>query len=171
MANNTKKTKVSHQTISDVPENVDPHMLIPVISGFHGILTYVNPRTKEETHWMQFGDVQDVELTDLRSVKSTCKKFYERNYFLFDDEYSWVIKYLGVERFYDHTLSVDGFEDLFTKSPAEIKEILAETPTGQKMSLANAARTKIATGEIDSFKVIKALEEGLGVSLTEKEEE
>lgn len=169
MATTKKPEKISFQKISEVPENVDSHMLIPVISGFHGLLTYVNPRTKEETHWYKFGDVQDLELTDLRDVKATCRRFYERNYFLFDDEYSWVIKYLGVEKYYDHTLSVDGVDEIYTKSPNEIKEVLSKIPEGQKKSMINRTREKIASGEIDSYKVIKALEEGLGVSLTDND--
>jgi hypothetical protein len=169
MANTKKPVNITYQSISEVPENVDPHMLIPVRSGFHGLLTYVNPRTKEETYWRSFGDIQDLELTDLRGVKSTCKKFYERNYFLFDDEYSWVIKYLGVEKYYDHALSVKGFDELFTKTPSEIKEILARMPEGQKMSMVNGVKDKVASGEIDSFKIIKALEEGLHVNLTEQD--
>lgn len=170
MATNTKKpAKVSYQPISDIPDNIDPYMLIPVRSGFHGLLTYVNPRTKEETYWSSFGDIQYLELADLRSIKSTCKRFYERNYFLFDDEFSWVIKYLGVERFYDHSLSAEGYEELFTKTPAEIKSTLSTISNGQRQSIIIGAREKIASGEIDSYKIIKALEEGLGVKLAEED--
>ena len=162
-------TKVSHQSITNVPERVDLNMLIPVINGFHGILTYVSPRNKEEFHWNEFGDVQDIELKELRSIKSTNKGFYEKNYFLFDDEYSWVIQYLGVSKYYDNSLSADGFEEIFSATPAEIKKIVAGLPTGQRKSVALAAKSKIASGEIDSFKIIKALEEGLDVNLTDKD--
>ncbi len=164
---NKKSVQIARQSVSDVPENIDLNEPILVRNGYHGILVYVSPRTKEEFIWSEFGDVQEMELKELRNVKNTHKSFFENNYFLFDDEYSWVIKYLGVSKYYEHAISVDGYDELFNKTPDEIKIVIGEMSEGQKKSLLYCAQEKIASGEIDSIRVIRALEDGLGVHLIE----
>lgn len=164
----TKKSKIELQTFSDVPENVDLNMLITVKNGYHGTLVYVSPRTREQFIWNSFGDEQELELKELRSIKSTNKSFYENNYFMFDDEFSWVIKYLGLTKYYEHAIGMKGFDDLFTSTPAEIKSVVGKMSSGQKKSLVYCVREKIASGEIDSMKVVNALEDALGVNFTTK---
>ena len=87
-------------------------------------------------------------------------------WFLFDDPQ--VIEWLGVSQYYKHALTVDGFDELFDKTPAEIKKIVSNLSNGQKSSVAFRARSKIKEGEIDSIKVINALEDALGVELIER---
>lgn len=53
-------------------------------------------------------------------------------------------------------------------SPEEIGDIVASLSDGQKRSLSYRARVKIANEEIDSTKMIRALEEALGTALVEK---
>lgn len=85
---------------------------------------------------------------------------------MFDDPQ--VIEWLGVSQYYKHALTVDGFDELFDKTPAEIKKIVSNLSNGQKSSVAFRARSKIKEGEIDSIKVINALEDALGVELIER---
>ncbi len=170
MATTTRKptTKVDTQPESKIPENVDLNMLIPVKNGYHGVLSYISPRTREEFVWDDFGDEQDMELKELRSAKSTNKAFFENNYFMFDGEYEWVIDFLGVRKFYEHAVGMDGFEKIFYSTPAQIKKTISQMSDGQKKSLVYCAKDKIASGEVDSFKIISALEEALGVALIQK---
>jgi len=162
-----KSVQISHQSISKAPDNVDPNELIPVRNGFHGKLVYIDSRTNEKFEWDEFGDIQEMELKQLRNAKNTNRFFFENNYFLFDDEYSWVIDYLRVNKYYEHAISLEGYSELFTKTPNEILTIIKDMTAGQKESLALCAQEKISTGEIDSLKIVRALEEGLGVTLTE----
>ena len=60
------------------------------------------------------------------------------------------------------------FDKIFTLSPSEIEETLQNVSEGQKKSIAYRARNLIAAGEIDSNKVIAALEKCLGIDLIEK---
>ena len=60
------------------------------------------------------------------------------------------------------------FDVLFSKSPDEIISIVAKIPEAQRENLILRVRAKVAAGEIDSLKVVRALGEALGVKLTEE---
>lgn len=149
-----------------VKANLDPNMIVTVKNGFNGVLVYKSKKAGEEFIFEEFGAEQDMELSELKSAKNSYKAFFENNWFLFDDPE--VIEWLGVEQYYKHALTADGFDDIFTSSPEEIKKIISEMSRGQKYSLAYRAKQFIRDGEIDSIKVIDALESGLGIELIER---
>ena len=151
-----------------VPKDIDQNMIIPVINAFPGKLVYVSQRTGEMFTWEELGDEQDMELKELRNIKSSAKAFFINGWISFSDEYAWVVKYLGLEQFYKQALSLEEFQEIFDRSPAEIKKIIAGLSAGQKQSVAYMAREKVISGEIDSRKVIQAFEEALGVELIER---
>lgn len=146
----------------------DPSQIITVRNGFRGRLVYISPRTKETFVWDNFGDEQEIELRELRNAKSAAKKFFSNNWFMFDDEFLWVIGYLGVSQYYKNSLQINDFDRLFDKSPEEIENIVSKLSQGQKRSVAYTAREKVANKEIDSIKTISVLEKALGISLTER---
>ena len=146
----------------------DPHEIVVVRSGFNGLLNYTSPKTQESFVWDEFGAVQEMELGELRTARSSARAFFENNWFMFDDEYKWVVEYLGVSQFYKNAISLEDFDDIFTKAPAEIEKIVSGMSTGQKQSLTYRARQKVVDNEIDSRRVIAALEKSLGVDLIEK---
>ena len=149
-----------------IPKAVDLGQYITVKNGFHGMLIYKSPRTGEMFRWDNFGDEQEMELRELKNAKSSAKGFFVNNWFMFDDE--WVIDYLGLQQFYKNAVSIDGFDEIFKKTPAEIKKIVKEMSDGQKKSLGYRAIDLITSGEIDSRKTIAALESALGMDLIEK---
>lgn len=158
-AGNTQEKKI-------VPKKVDINQFITVRNGFQGRLVYISTRTGERYVWDSFGAEQELELRELRNAKNSNKKFFVNNWFMFDEE--WVIDYLGVGQFYKNSLKLSEFDTIFEKSPEEIHEIIAKMPEGQKKSLAYRARELVIAGEIDSRKMITALEESLGIELIEK---
>lgn len=151
-----------------VPKEIDIHQYITVRNGFHGILVYKSRRTGETFVWDGFGSEQEMELQELRNAKNTSKEFFINNWFMFDDAFKWVVGYLGMGQYYRYAVDVDGFDEIFEKSPEEIKKIVGEMSDGQKNSLVYRTRDMIASGEIDSRRVIAALEDALGTELIEK---
>lgn len=149
-------------------KDVDLDQLIPVLNGFQGRLLYRSPRTNELLVWPEFGDEQMMELKELRNAKNTWKVFFANNWFMFDDEHQWVVDYLGVRQYYKNALGIDNFDDLFSKSPEEITEIISGLSDGQKKSVVQRARTLVAEDAIDSNRAITALEESLGIELKER---
>lgn len=150
-----------------IAKDIDIHQFIPVRNGFQGKLVYVSKRTGETFIWDEFGSEQEIELQELRNVKSSAKKFYQNNWFMFDADDKWVVDYLGVAQYYKYALGIDDFDNLFQKTPAEIEEIIPKLSDGQKRSVSYRAMQLIRDGEIDSNKVIAALERSLGVELVE----
>lgn len=148
-----------------VPKDIDPSQYVTVRNGFQGKLIYRSKKTGEMFVWDSFGDEQDMELGELKNARNSAKKFFENNWFMFDEP--WIISYLGMEKFYKYSLNIDEFDDLFEKSVEEVEAIVAHLSTGQKRSVSYRARQLIADGTIDSKKMIKALEKSLGTSLVE----
>jgi hypothetical protein len=146
----------------------DPHQIIIVRSGFNGLLTYTSPKTGEQFVWDEMGSYQEMELGELRTAKNAAKGFFENNWFMFDEEYKWVVEYLGVTQYYKNAVSLEDFDDIFTKPIDEIESIIKNMSYGQKQTLAYRARQKVVDGEIDSKKVIATLEKSLNISLDDK---
>lgn len=161
----TDETKEPEKKFS--PKDIDQSQYVPVLNGFHGRLVYIT-REGEKYVWEDYGDEQEMELRELRNAKAAHKVFFESNWFMFDDDYSWVIDYLGVGGFYKHALSVDGFDDIFKKSPSELKKLIGEMSKGQALSVSYRARQLILSGEIDSLKTIDALEEALHTEFVDR---
>ena len=165
MATRKKKTT---QTFAPIPENVNPNEIVMVRNGFNGHLVYISPRTQERYSWDGYGDEVEMEIRELRSAKGSQKAFFENNWFMFDDEYSWVIPYLGVSKYYENAVTVEQLEEIIDKSPSEIKKWCARLNEGQRDSFVLMVKEKYFNGEIDSMKTITALETGLGIKLIER---
>lgn len=154
--------KVSYR----VKKDLSPNMVVTVKNGFNGMLVYKSKRTGEVFVWDSFGSEQEMELQDLTAAKNTYKSFFVNNWFLFDDPE--VIEWLGLSQYYKHALNTDAFNSLFTCTPDEIKDTVSKLSDGQKKSVVFRAKQLIQEGEIDSIKVINALEESLCVDLIER---
>lgn len=169
-----KSSKVAAQEVVEdvkkpiIAKDIDLSQLVVVRNGYQGKLVYKSPRTHEKFVWPEFGSEQMIELLELRNAKNTYKKYFINNWFMFDEEFAWVIDYLGMSQYYKHALMVDSFDDVFTKSPSEIEKTVSKLSAGQKKSLGYRARQLIAENEIDSNKAISALEKSLGIELVER---
>lgn len=151
-----------------VRRDVDPHEIVVVRNGFNGILVYISPKTGEKFVWDSLGAEQEMEIGEIRAAKNSSKAFFINNWFMFDEEYQWVIDYIGARMYYKNAIGIDNLDELFSLSAEEIEDRVSKLSQGQRQSLIYMAREKEANGEIDSRKVTSALEKSLGISLTEK---
>ena len=164
----TRTKKAAEKTVKPiVPKDIDPEQYVTVRNGFQGRLVYVSKHTGERFVWDQFGAEQEMELRELKNAKNSYKKFFENNWYMFDED--WIVDYLGVQRFYRNAVRIEDFDEIFQKDAKTISEIISDMSDGQKKSVAYRARVLIADGAIDSNKAITALEESLGVELVERD--
>lgn len=149
-----------------VKHDFDPSMYVTVKNGFHGTLVYKSKKTGERFIWEDFGDEQEMELSELKTARNSYKTFFINNWFLFDDPE--IVDWLGMAQYYKHALNAKTFDKLFESTPKEIKNTISELSDGQKKTVAYRAKQLIADGKIDSIKVITTLEESLSVELIER---
>lgn len=168
----TIKTESNTNTVQPEPQKpmvateIDLRQIVTVRNGFQGTLIYKDKRTGADYRWENFGDVQDIELGELRNARGSAKKFFENNWFLFDED--WIPEYLGMGKYYKHALNSEDFDDIFSKPADELEATLAELTDGQRKSVGYRARQLIASGDIDSRKTVSMLERCLGIELVEK---
>lgn len=162
--------RVGEETVSEPAakyqrrkSSLTPDTYVVVRNGFQGKLVYKSTRTGEVFEWDSFGDEQDMELSELKNARGAHKKYFMNNWWMFDDPE--VIEYLGMQQYYKNAISIEEFDELFTKSPDEVFAVCSKLSAGQKKSVAYRARQLIAENLIDSNKVIVALEEALGTEL------
>ena len=151
---------------TQVAPALELHTRIPVRNAFPGGLIYRDSRTGLMYKWSNEGDIEYVELGELRTARNTQPKFFENNWWEIDEVR--VLEWLNATKFYKDSLMLKDFDVLFSKSPDEIISIVAKIPEAQRENLILRVRAKVAAGEIDSLKVVRALGEALGVKLTEE---
>ena len=149
-----------------VLKEIDPNQIVTVRNGFQGRLVYKSKRNGERWVWDTFGAEQDMELSELKNVRNSNKKYFINNWFMFDEE--WIVDYLGMRQYYNNSLPIQDFDKLFEKSSSEIEKVIAKLSEGQKKSVAYRAKQLIAEEKIDSNKVISTLEKCLDTELVHR---
>ena len=168
VADTTQNETAEAPVVFKTPKEIDLHQPITVYNGFQGKLIYKSPRTGEFYEWDKFGDAQELELLELRSAKASRKDFFINNWFMFADSDRWLIDFLGIGQYYKEAISVHDFDDIFKGNPAQVSAIIASMTDGQRQSAEYRARELVNNGEIDSRKMVKALEAAFGVELIER---
>lgn len=167
LAEDSTSTKnKSRQKKKLTPKDIDPTQYVVVKNGFQGRLVYKSKKTGELFTWNEFGSEQEMELRELKDAKNTYKRFFQNNWFMFDED--WIVDYLGVGHFYENAISIEEFDTIFEKDADEVKKIVEKLSSGQKKSVAYRAKQLISEGKIDSNRVIAALEESLNIELVER---
>lgn len=126
-------------------------------------LIYISKRTSEKFEWAEFGDIQYITLGELISMKSTQPRFLKEGWLIVDDEEA--IEQLGLAKMYGNIFEIDDIGEFLEKDPYEMERILKNMPRGFKNSIAQFAREQIESGELDSNRKIKLLEQLLDVDL------
>lgn len=158
-----KIEKVEEKPARKKRKEIDRNELISCRSATDGLLIYISPRTKERYTWDDFGSVEDIEMGELITMKSSHPKFLTSVQLVIDDEEA--AEYLGLNKIYEDMLKVDDLDELFDKKIDELATILPKLPEGLKKSVSNRARILVEADKLDSISKIKLIEQELGVDL------
>ena len=126
-------------------------------------LVYVSKRTGEKFEWATFGDVNYISLGELITMKSTQPRMLKEGWLIVDDEEA--IEQLGLAKMYGNLFEITDIDEFFDLDANEMERILTNMPRGFKKSLGNFARERIESGQLDSNRKIKLLEELLDIDL------
>lgn len=153
---------------------LDDSILISVRSNVYGRLIYIDKKYGDLTEWDRYGDVQQMSMAALRSMKSSQRNFFENVWItvlgVYDEGYEDVTpediyNSLQVQQYYKEILCPSSLENVLNWSVEEIEEKVPLMANGAKVSLTVLANTCIENGVLDSLGKIRALEKALNCEL------
>lgn len=149
-------------------DKIDLNDLVEVRSRFYGGLTYISRKTGYRVSWGEYDSFQYLTIDELMAMRNTQPQFFTNNWVvLVGDNAEDVKSFLQIDRYYKGFDAVDGFDELFSYEPDEILEVVGKMSGSMKENVARRAYALIKSGELDSVKVIAALEEACGYELRE----
>lgn len=163
-------------TTKDSAKVIPDSALVNVRSNVFGILTFKSRRNGEMIVWDNCGEVQQVSMGTLRSIKTEVIDFFKEQWLLplgFADENAEIFKpadiykQLYIAQYYKNYLDPSDYRTLCEMTPEQIKEQVGLMSESAKLNLIVALNTYIEKGVLDSLRAIKAFEEALGCNLME----
>ena len=147
---------------------VDRNELVEVKSCVYGSLEYISYATGSSIKWETFGDTNWVTVSDLMEIRNSQRAFFEKQWIMpVGDNAGDVIAYLQLDKYYKTFSSLESFDEIFSYDPSEIPAVIAKLSDSTKETIARRAYALIESGELDSNKMITALQDALGYDLTE----
>jgi len=144
----------------------DLNMEVPCYNNTRGKLVYVSANGAIVEEWQDTNDVAYLTLRDLQSMVRSDRKFFEDNWLRIDD---WsVLEFLRVDRYYQNAIYADDINALFTLKVPELTARLTDVRPATRSFIISQARKKIASGDLDSIKIITVIEKALNCDLIEK---
>lgn len=162
--------KIPVPTKKTIPDSA----MINVKSNVFGKLIFVSKRTGERVEWENCGDIQQVPLSLLRTMKQECIKFFQDQWVIltgFADENedtfraADIYEQLYVAQYYKNLVDPSDYVSICSMTVDEINEKVPLMSDGARANLVVALNTYIEKGVLDSMKVIKAFEQALGCEL------
>lgn len=167
-ATKPKATRTKKATTPKVKTIADNTMVV-VRSNVKGELVYKSTKTGLMWTFHDYGDEDTMEFSELRNMVSSQRKFVEEGWIEILDED--VKKALKVERYEKNTISAEDIDELFEMNPEELKEIISSVKPSAKALIFDIAKEKYGTGELYDIRTIRAIEEVVGVALSENPNE
>ena len=137
---------------------------IPCRSVTVGGLVLEGVKSNDLYRWTEYGDITEVEYRDLASLVRSKSPYIFYPYFVIDDD-DFIKEFPQLKQFYDESYTVEDLEQVLHMPINQMIKQIDILPNGAKETLKNVASTKISTGELDSVKRIKALDDYFGTEL------
>lgn len=168
----TKTTTVkTEETIEEVKQNkseprtFDPNDGILCRSVTHGKLFVDGLKTGMKYTFLDYDDESDIEYRDLVAlVRARDKSVYNPRFIIMDEDF--IAEYPTLKKFYSDHFSTKNIKEILTLPDNQMKEEISKLPKGAVDSLKSIAVNQIVSGEIDSVRKIKALDEAFGTDLS-----
>lgn len=142
---------------------IDRNELVLCRNVTDGQLIYKSRKTGLTTIWMNYGDVEYLDVGELLTMKASQPKFLTDVWLAIDDEE--IVEFLGLKHIYKNLADIEDIDTFFSKSPTEIREIAIKLPKGLKETVGTRARKLIESGELYDNRKISILEETLKIDL------
>ncbi len=114
--------------------------------------------------WEDYGDISEVEYRDLAAAARTKSKFVYNPWFIIEDE-DFLAEFPQIKKFYDDSHSVKELKEILQMPVDRMVKTINELPSSVIETLKSIAAKQVSTGQIDSVRKIKALDEIFGTDL------
>lgn len=161
------ETKITEQlktyrTRKELPRN----MLVPVVSFYMGGCKYTSPRTGASWRFSEFGAIDEIELSELITMKSSKPKYLNVPWLvILDDD---VVEFLGLQQLYSKLIKPKDIDKFFKLRSEKMREILTNAPKGLKQLITARAQKLIDSGNklMDSNSKRSVIEQTCNVDLS-----
>ena len=159
-----KKSAVSSSAKKNIKKFYDQYG-VACRSCTAGQLIMIGKKTGNLYTWSGFGDISEVEFSDLRSAKLTKSDFVWKPLFIIEDD-DLLEQWNDVAEMYAGMYTPNDLEEIFSiNNLGRFGDDLNQLPAGIKDSVKTMAADKISNGSLDSISKIKKIDEVLGTDL------
>lgn len=151
--------------------NIKPQMdlqrMVCVKNISEGKLIYKSKRQIGYTLiWEKYGDKNYIELGEFINLKNSDPRFVREPWIrVIEDDEIEILKYANVYQYYKDIIEINDIDALFRLSFDQFVKKFEKFPDGYKRMVTEQARKLIASGELDSRKLQKYLEEKMDTDL------
>lgn len=160
------KTEEVKQTVSKpTPKKFNPNDPVRCQSVTQGTLFVDGLATNMKYNFVEYGIEGDILYRDLVSlVVSRNKAIFNPRIIVLDEDF--IAEYPELRKFYNERFSIKNIKDILELPDHQMREAISKLPKGAVESLKSIAVNQIVSGEIDSIRKIKALDEAFGTDLS-----
>lgn len=160
-----KNEEVKQMDTKPAKREFDPNDGIPCRSVTYGKLFVNGTKTGMTYMFSDYDDESDIEYRDLVAlIRSKDKAIYKPRIIVMDEDF--INEYPTLKKFYDEHFAVKNLKEILDMPDSQMKEAISKLPKGAVDTLKSMAVNQITTGEIDSIRKIKALDEAFGTNLS-----
>lgn len=147
-------------------KELDRHRLVPVMNMTYGKLIYISRKTGAKWVWESYGDVDEIELFELQSMKTSYKGFLNDPLLLVLDEE--IVDYLGLSKKYEDILKFEDLEVLFKMNNKEFADLLELAPKSLVVTIVSKAREMYENGTLESIWKVNYLNDKYGTDIGQR---
>ncbi len=137
---------------------------IPCKSITNGTLLVTGEKSGILYRWADYGDVEEVEYQDLiYMIRSRRASVYRPRFIIQDKEF--LSQHPELNDLYKTLYSTKDLKDILNLPSSQIKRAINQLPDGAYDAIKGLAASMIASGQFDSVKKIKVLDEIFGTNL------
>jgi hypothetical protein len=157
-------SSVEKRTRRRVKKSFDLTDKIKCHSITQGGLYVDGPKTKQVYSFSDYDDVTEIEYRDLEGLVKTKSPYIYHPYFLIDDP-DFVAEFPNLDKFYSDHYDMMQLESILNYPVNIMMDKIKKLPDGAAENLRILAASKVANGQLDSVRKIKALNEFFEIDL------
>lgn len=147
------------------PKKFNPNDGIRCRSVTHGILFVDGLATNMKYTFVDYDYETEITYRDLVAlVVARNKAIYNPRIIIMDEDF--IAEYPALGKFYKEHFATKNIKEILDMPDYQMKEAISKLPKGAVESLKSIAVNMIVSGEIDSIKRIRALDEAFGTDLS-----